>query len=379
MNSLVGRTIGKYQVIEALDETVGTVVYKGFNPTINRYVIIYTLKPEFIANEAILNRFLAQNDIAGKIHHPHIAQLIDFGTENGINYRVFLYGVNGRLQENRHWFNKPDALLRLTSDLCSAVSYIHQFGYVHLKITPTNIFLDEKNSPLLGDFSIVKSATAAGVNAYDSPEARNNLPVDSRSDIYSLGALVYELLTGAPPDPQRIVPLRSLRPDLPADVEKVLFKALAVNPQDRFQSADMFNSALVAAFRTPAAAAPGMVQATPMVQVNVEDKKNGWVTALLTLLILIVVGAIVYFAVFQKSDKAQPTAAPEATTQPTAPPEATSRPEATQRPPRPERPPIQWPEIDGLPDWPICNSIQAPVALAMVGVVMSKAARRKKR
>ena len=120
MYDLIGKSLGKYHIIELIDETAGTEIYKGFNPAINRYVVINVLKQAFLNNDAVLRRFLAQNDIAAKIHHPHIAQFFDFGVENGIHYRVFLYGVNGRLQDNKHWFNQREPMLGLVSDLSSA-------------------------------------------------------------------------------------------------------------------------------------------------------------------------------------------------------------------------------------------------------------------
>ncbi len=303
MYDLVGKTLGKYRIIEVIDQTVGTEVYKGFNPSINRYVVVNVLKAEFVANDVVLKRFLDQNDIAAKIHHPHLAPFYDFGQENGIYYRVYLFGVNGRLQENKQWFNNTEAILGLVLDLGSAVSYIHQFGYVHLNVSPANIYLDERNKPLLGDFGIVKSTDAAAANSYNSPEVRSNQPIDPRSDIYSLGVLVYELLTGSPPDLHRIVSLSTLRPDLPADVEKVVLKALSEKPEDRFQSVETFQSALEAAFRVSTVTDPNAAQAIPVVAAPVKKKGNGWVITLITFLILLVVSAILYFTVFSGEDE----------------------------------------------------------------------------
>ena len=379
MYDLIGKSLGKYHIIELIDETAGTEIYKGFNPAINRYVVINVLKQAFLNNDAVLRRFLAQNDIAAKIHHPHIAQFFDFGVENGIHYRVFLYGVNGRLQDNKHWFNQREPMLGLVSDLSSALGYIHQFGYVHLNINPRNIYLDEKNKALLGDFGLVKTTDLSGIDPYDSPEVRNNLSVDARADVYSLGVLVYELITGAPPNPQRIISPRSLRPDIPADVEKVIFKALSNNPADRFQTTDMFNAALTAGFRAPAFVSPGMQPTVPMVQVPVvqvpvEKKNNTVITTLLTLLFVALVGIILFFALSKPSEKLQPTEVPAATAEATALPP----PDPTRVPPsRPDRPDFQWPDIS-LPDWEICKSVQIPAAMALAGVFMSKSARKRK-
>lgn len=380
MYDLVGKTLGKYRIIEVIDQTVGTEVYKGFNPSINRYVVVNVLKAEFVPNDVVLKRFLDQNDIAAKIHHPHLAPFYDFGQENGIYYRVYLFGVNGRLQENKPWFNNTEAILGLVSDLGSAVAYIHQFGYVHLNVSPANIYLDERNKPLLGDFGIVKSTDAAAANSYNSPEVRNNQPIDPRSDIYSLGVLVYELLTGTPPDLHRIVPLSTLRPDLSPEVEKVVLKALSEKPEDRFQSVDTFQSALEAAFRVSTVTAQNAAQATPVLAAPLKTKGNGWVIALITLLILVIVGAVIYFSVLQDDDVPLIPDVPQEVTQ--APPveqppvQAPSEPDLPAA--SPDRPGIQLPDLEDIKEWPICRSIEIPVAMAMVGIIMSKKGKKKR-
>ncbi len=378
MYDLVGKTLGKYRVIEVIDQTVGTEVYKGFNPAINRYVVVNVLKAEFVANDAVLKRFLDQNDIAAKIHHPHLAPFYDYGQENGIYYRVYLFGVNGRLQENKQWFNNTEAILGLVSDLGSAVAYIHQFGYVHLNVSPGNIYLDERNKSLLGDFGIVKSTDVTTANAYNSPEVRSNQPIDPRSDIYSLGVLVYELLTGSPPDLHRIVSLRTLRPDLPADVEKVVLKALSEKPEDRFQSVETFQSALEAAFRVSSVTDPNAAQTVPVVAAPVKTKSNGWAIALITLLILVIAGVVIYFTVLQ-DDVPQISDVPQEVTQ--APPveqppaQAPSEPDLPAE--SPDRPGIQLPDLEDIKEWPICQSIEIPVAMAMVGIILSKKGKKK--
>ena len=294
MYDLVGKTLGKYQIIERLHQTAGTEVYKGFHPAMNRYVVVNVLKAALSENQAILQRFLDQNDIAAKIQHPNLLPLIDFGEENGIFYRVLVYGSEGGWDENKRWFNNTPAIVSLFSQLTTALTEIHNYGYVFLNLRPANIFFGEGRKAMLGDFGIALSPELSRRDPFCSPEAGRQEPVDQRADIYALGVLLYELLTGSPPDMERYVSLRSQRPDLPEEVEKVIFKALSDPPEDRYQTVNEFQSSLEEAFQyaDPSADSP---EQQP-------DKRKGWLIALVTVLILLCLGAITVFALTRGGD-----------------------------------------------------------------------------
>jgi serine/threonine protein kinase len=294
MYDLVGKTLGKYQIIERLYQTAGTEVYKGFHPAMNRYVVLNVLKAALSENQAILQRFLEQNDIAAKIQHPNLLPLIDFGEENGIYYRVLVYGPEGDWSENKRWFNNNPAIVRLFSQLTAALSEVHSFGYVFLNLRPANIFFGEGRKAMLGDFGIALSPELSRNDPFCSPEVSRREPVDQRADIYALGVLLYELLTGSPPDMENYMSLRSLRPDLPEEVEKIILKALSDRPEDRYQTVNEFQSSLEEAFQYTDRSADSPVQQT--------DKRKGWLIALVTVLILLCLGAITVFALTRGDD-----------------------------------------------------------------------------
>jgi serine/threonine protein kinase len=367
MYDLVGKTLGKYQIIERLHQTAGTDVYKAFHPVMNRFVVVNVLKPESSENQAVLQRFLDQNDIAGKIQHPNLLPLIDFGEENGIYYRVLVFGPEGGWSENKHWFNNNSEIVRLFSQLTAALSQVHSLGYVHLNLRPENIFFGDGRKAMVGDFGIVLSPDFSRDDPFCSPEVSRQDLVDHRSDIYSLGVLLYELLTGSPPDKGRYISLRSQRPDLPEDVEKLVLKALSDRPADRFQSVNTFQDSLETAFSYA-------TNSRPVVAAPIEEKpkkKNAWWIVLVTILVVMCLTATAIFAVSRAgSDDAnieivEPTV--EAPAEP-GPPDVG----------QPDRPSWQLPDID-LPDLseiPICNSLYPTVGLGMVGLMAMKGKRK---
>lgn len=364
MYDLVGKTLGKYQIIERLHETAGTEVYKAFHPVMNRYVVVNVLKAEFREDQAILKRFLDQNDIAANIQHPNLLPLIDFGEENGIYFRVLVYGPEGGWSENKQWFNNNQEIVRLFSQLTSALSQIHSLGYVYLNLRPENIFFGEGRKAMLGDFGIALSPEYSRDDPFCSPEAGRQEPVDHRSDIYALGVLLYELLTGSPPDKNRYVSLGSQRPDLPEEVEKFILKAISDKPADRFQSVDTFQAALEAAFRyslNSRPAAPATNEAKP-------KKSNTWWIVLVTVLIALCLTATAIFALSRAGSDDPNIEIVEPPVDVPAEPES----------PEPDRPSWQLPDID-LPDLseiPICNSLYPALGLGMVGLIFVKAKRR---
>lgn len=392
MYDLVGKTLGKYQIIERLHQTAGTEVFRGFQPALNRYVVVNVLKAELTENQAILHRFLDQNDIAANIQHQNLLPMIDFGEENGIYYRVLMYGSEGGWSENKRWFNNNPAIVKLFSQLTAALTKVHSFGFVYLNLRPANIFFGDGITAMLGDFGIAVSPEASKTDPYCSPEVRRQEPVDHRTDIYALGVLLYDLLTGNPPDMDRYVSLGSLRPDLPQEVEKVVLKAISSQPEDRFQSVNTFQAALDAAFRY----ADNSVLATTISPVQQTKKRKGWLTVLVTVLILLCLGAVTVLALSRANDEesndvvseatveapveapAEPTLEQPAPTleQPAPPPE-----DPGQSPPADEdRPGIQLPEFDLPPisEIPICNSIFPAAGMGMVGLIALKAKRKNK-
>jgi len=386
MYDLVGKTLGNYQIIERLHQTAGTEVFKGFQPALNRFVIVNVLKAELIENQAILRRFLDQNDIAGNVQHQNLLPMIDYGEENSIYYRVLMIGSEGGWTENKQWFNNKPAIVKLFSQLTSALSQVHSFGYVYLNLQPANIFFGDGITAMLGDFGIAVSPETSKTDPYWSPEVKRQEPIDHRTDIYALGVLLYELLTGSPPDMDRYVPLRTQRPDLSEDVEKVILKSLSNRPEERFQSVNMFQAALEAAFHPADISAV----ATTISPVQQPGKRKGWLIALITVLVLLCLGAVTVFALSRAGDDGNNDGISEATVEVPAEP-TVERPAPTLEQPAPppedpgqsppeDRPGIQLPDLDLPPisEIPFCNSLFPAAGIGMVGLVAMKAKRKNK-
>jgi len=261
---------GRYTVERELGHGGTATVYLAQDLKLGRPVAIKVLRRE-IAAAVGAERFLREIEIAARLTHPHILSLHDSGAANGFLYYVMPYvegeSLRGRLN---HEPQLPLAeALRITRAVAEALSYAHGHGVVHRDVKPENILLSGE-TVLVADFGIARAITAAsgenltetgiavGTPFYMSPEqAAGERQIDGRSDVYSLGCVVYEMLAGGPPfagpsaqailarhalDP--VPPLRTIRPELPPAVDRALGKALAKAPADRFATAAALIDAL---------------------------------------------------------------------------------------------------------------------------------------
>ncbi len=266
--SLIGKTIGKYQIVELLGRGGMAEVYKAYQPSLDRYVAI-KLMHSFLADDAdFLGRFQREAKAVASLRHSNIVQVHDFDVADGIYYMVmeFIDGVTlkAKLQElaSNNTMMPLDEATRITKDVASALAYAHRRDMVHRDVKPANVMLDREGRIILTDFGIAKilsgpqytaSGAMVGTPAYMSPEQGLGQPGDARSDIYALGTMLFQMATGQLPydadTPLAIVlkhvndplPIPSrLNPELPADVERVIFKSMAKNPDDRYQTAGEF-------------------------------------------------------------------------------------------------------------------------------------------
>src|SRR5512135_913667 len=262
----------RYRVERELGAGGMATVYLAEDIKHHRYIALKTLRPD-LAESMEAERFLLEIEIAAALTHPHILPLYDSGEADGIVYYVMPY-VEGptlrrRLQDEPRL---PVAeALEIARQVVGALDYAHRRGLVHRDIKPENIMLYE-DAALVTDFGIAlavrsahggrltESGIAIGTPVYMSPEQAMGDPVDARSDLYSVGCVLYEMLAGAPPytgdlpmaiTAQKLVdplpPLRARRVEVPAAVEAALVKALACKADERFATAAELGVALDAA------------------------------------------------------------------------------------------------------------------------------------
>lgn len=261
-----GQTLGAYKIIEKIGAGGMATVYKAYQPSMERYVAIKVLPSDLAEDEEFVIRFKREARTIAKLEHPHILPVFDYGEENGIAYFVMRYLDTGTLRDKLQTSTLTlDDIDRIFTQLTDALGYAHKQGVIHRDLKPANILIDKNNNLFLTDFGIAKllenTASARltqtnsilGTPSYISPEQAAALDVDQRSDIYSLGIILYELLTGRVPFNAHtalaialqhiqapITPPSKITPDIPPAVEQVILKALDKSPENRFPNTSAF-------------------------------------------------------------------------------------------------------------------------------------------
>lgn len=277
--------IGKYEIRREIGRGAMGVVYEGYDPSIKRVVALKTIRSEQLAGDsaAVIARFRREAQAAGRLNHPNIVSIYDFGEDNGAWY-IAMEFVQGRelkeCFETNERFRMAD-IVRIMSQILNALDYSHRQGVIHRDVKPANIFLLSDGSVKVADFGIAhiessnltQVGTVMGTPSYMSPEQIMGLPVDGRSDLFSAGVVLYQFLTGERPfagsattTMQKVLkeeplPPSTLNVQLPPAMDAVVRKALAKRADERFQTAQEFADALRAA--APAMTAP-VAAATPV-------------------------------------------------------------------------------------------------------------------
>ncbi len=257
------KKIGKYEILGILGRGGMGIVHKALDPDIEREVAIKTIRfdtlTEGLEKEEQLNRVIREAKAAGRLNHPNIITIYDVGRDKDLTYIVMQY-VDGQSLQNLIDSGKsfsPQEIIDTLKPVSEALDFAHQGGIVHRDIKPANILIDKSGQPFLADFGVARietstltqAGTTVGTLSYMSPEQVKGQMVDKRSDIFALGVILYELLTGKKPfggdnmstivyrivneEPQRITDIKK---DLHGGYESVVRKALAKNPEDRYQS-----------------------------------------------------------------------------------------------------------------------------------------------
>jgi eukaryotic-like serine/threonine-protein kinase len=271
MQNLIGQTIGAYVILEPIDDGGVANVYLAKSSKNGKLVALKLMKPEAVRTEKLRERFLQEATIMETLRHPHIMKLLETGSHQDQPFIAMQYAAGGSLANQTDKLSLHD-IARLLKQLGSALDYAHARNTIHRDIKLENVLLDEQNNALLIDFGMAKSleangdalATGTGVILgtpyYLSPEQCLFQPVDARSDVYSLGVLVYVLLTGEFPFTGRApaaVMMRhvqeapalvsSIRTELAPEIAQVVDKALKKAPEERYQSAGEFAEAFAVA------------------------------------------------------------------------------------------------------------------------------------
>src|SRR5438874_2517053 len=272
-------SIGKYEIRREIGRGAMGVVYEGYDPSIKRVVALKTIRSEQLAGEdpsAVIARFRREAQAAGRLNHPNIVSIYDFGEDDGAWY-IAMEFVQGRelkeCFETNERFKIAD-IVRIMGEILSALGYSHDQGVIHRDIKPANIFLLSNGSVKVADFGIAhieasnltQVGTVMGTPSYMSPEQIMGLPVDGRSDLFSAGVVLYQFLTGERPfagsattTMQKVLkeeplPPSTLNVQMPSAMDAVVRKALAKRADERFQTAQEFADAVHAA--VPVAQAP---------------------------------------------------------------------------------------------------------------------------
>ena len=263
MSLRVGENIGPYQLLEQIGEGGMGSVFKAYHPALDRYVALKIIQPAFREDQTFIGRFQREARLVAKLEHPHIVPVHDFSEYEKVAYLVmkFIEGstLKDRLAQGPLNFYE---ILQVVDSVGSALAYAHSQGVLHRDIKPSNVLLGPNGVMYLADFGLARiaqsevstlsSESALGTPHYVSPEqAMGKHDLDRRTDIYSFGVMLYELVVGKAPfgaktgyaiihDHIYTPPLlpRTLNPQLSEPVEQVLLKALAKDPNDRFDTVD---------------------------------------------------------------------------------------------------------------------------------------------
>jgi len=268
MFNIVGKSLGRYHVVEQLGEGGMAAVFKAYDSSLERNVAIKVIRTEMVMDQEFLTRFQREARALAQLDHPYILKVLDYGEQDGMPYLVMPYEPGGTLKDRMGSPWPYQEAVRLLAPIARALECAHQQSIIHRDVKPANILFTSSGSPILSDFGIAKmldsgdsmqlTATGLGIGTpeYMAPELWLG-KVDARTDIYALGVVFYAMVTGRRPytadTPAAVMlkhmqdPLprpRSIIPSLPEEVEQVIFKALAKQPEDRYQDMAAFAVAL---------------------------------------------------------------------------------------------------------------------------------------
>ncbi|MDQ3619224.1 MAG: Stk1 family PASTA domain-containing Ser/Thr kinase, partial [Actinomycetota bacterium] len=332
---------GRYEVIERAGVGGMAEVYRARDELLGREVAVKVLSDKFSRDHSFVERFRREAQSAANLNHPNIASIYDYGDDGGTYFIVMEY-IDGQPLSDVIEADAPlmpERAAEVASDVARALERAHASGLVHRDIKPGNIMMNSNGQTKVTDFGIARALTSdgeatmtqtgmvIGTASYLSPEQAQGNPVDPRSDVYALGCVLYEMLTGSAPftgdSPLSIAykhvrenpePPSHLNPDVPQELDAIVLKAMAKNPDNRFSGAAEMREDLARFLAGQKVHATPILADTTMVvapeggtqvlrQSDMYDdeppadeskKRTGWYL-LLTLLVLALLGLLAYF------------------------------------------------------------------------------------
>lgn len=275
MSFKVGETIGPYKIVAQIGQGGMATIFKAYQTNLDRYVALKVMHPALKEDRSFVMRLQREATVIAKLSHPNIVAVHDFREYEGIPFLVLQY-IEGKTLKDvlKEQKLNTQQILNIVRPVADALSYAHARGVLHRDVKPSNILIDNEGHVYLSDFGLARIAQSGESTAsqdmmigsphYLSPEQAKSEPVDERTDVYSLGVVLYEMFVGRVPfkaettyatilahinDPPP--PPRSINPKVPLAVEQVILKALAKNPNDRYPSVREMMRALENAVRGP--------------------------------------------------------------------------------------------------------------------------------
>jgi beta-lactam-binding protein with PASTA domain/tRNA A-37 threonylcarbamoyl transferase component Bud32 len=326
---------GRYAVVEHVGHGGMADVYRARDELLGREVALKVLSERFARDRSFVERFRREAQSAAALSHPNIVSLYDYGSDNGTYFIVMEYIAGKPLSDviTAEGSLMPERAVDITADVARALQRAHDAGLVHRDVKPSNIMITDSGQTKVTDFGIARALTrdgeqtvtqtgmVLGTAAYLSPEQAQGDPVDPRSDVYSLGCVLYEMITGRPPfrgeTPLSVAykhvrenptPPSAVNPDVPEDLDAVVLKMMAKNPDNRYDDAGALLSDL------NRLQAGQRVQATPLLADSTmvapagdrtevisetgygeeEQRRGPWWYVLVTLLLLGVFGLLAW-------------------------------------------------------------------------------------
>ena len=276
---------GRYEVLKRVGSGGMADVYMAKDHKLNRNVAVKVLKSEYVEDEKFLKKFETEAQAVARLSHPNIVNVYDVGIEDGINYIVMELAEGMTLKEyiRRKGYLSPKETVEISLQIASAISHAHKNHIIHRDIKPQNILVSEIGNVKVTDFGIAKAtssntvtstATAMGSVHYISPEQAKGRFCDEKSDIYSLGITMYEMVTGHVPFDHEngvtialmhlqneITPPSQIRDGIPDSLEKIILKCTMKKPEERYQTADELITDLRLVFEDTSGGYVGVVQA----------------------------------------------------------------------------------------------------------------------